>query len=263
MRKCFSWRGGCDTPDTMGILIWSEIFTHDFANGEKVAIILMDTQGSFDCNSSVRDCSTIFAMSAMLSSVLCYNLMHNIREDDLQYLQLFTEYGRLLLNDAPQAHEEPFQVLLFLVRDWQFAYQYKFGYNGGDEVVAKRLEKNPKQTEDMKMLRDQLKSSFKHIRGFLMPYPGDAVTQDQDYGGQMSLIATQFKDALKELVPNIFAPENLIIKKINGQYVRAKDFVHYLKSYATIFNGKDLPEPKSIYEVSQSSIYEPSLSKAK
>lgn len=115
----------------------------------------------------------------------------------------------------------------------------------------------------MKMLRDRLKSSFKHIRGFLMPYPGDAVTQDQDYGGQMSLIATQFKDALKELVPNIFAPKNLIIKKINGQYVRAKDFVHYLKSYATIFNGKDLPEPKSIYEVSQSSLCEPSLSKAK
>lgn len=149
LRKCFSWRGGCDTPDTIGILIWSEIFTHDYDNGEKVAIILMDTQGSFDCNSSVRDCSTIFAMSAMLSSVLCYNLMHNIREDDLQYLQLFTEYGKLLLNDSPEIGDKPFQVLLFIVRDWQFAYQYMFGYSGGDQVVAKRLEKNTKQTKDM------------------------------------------------------------------------------------------------------------------
>lgn len=96
MRKCFSWRGGCDTPDTIGILIWSEIFTHDYDDGE-MAIILMDTQGSFDSNNSVRDCSTIFAMSAMLSSVLCYNLMNNIREDDLQYLHMFTEYGKLLL----------------------------------------------------------------------------------------------------------------------------------------------------------------------
>lgn len=234
----------------MGILIWSEIFTHDFANGEKVAIILMDTQGSFDCNSSVRDCSIIFAMSAMMSSVLCYNLMHNIREDDLQHLQLFTEYGRLLLNESPQVQEKPFQVLLFIVRDWQFAYQYKFGYSGGEEVVTNRLEKNPKQTADMKNLRVQLKCSFEHIRGFLMPHPGDAVTHDPNYGGQMSLITTPFKDALKELVPNVFAPENLIVKKINGQCVRAKDFVHYLKSYATIFNGKDMPEPNSIYDVS-------------
>lgn len=251
MCKKFSWRGGCDTPDTIGILIWSEIFTHDYENGEKVAIILMDTQGSFDCNSSVRDCSTIFALSTMLSSVLCYNLMHNIREDDLQHLQLFTEYSKLLLTESPDIDEKPFQVLLFIVRDWQFAYQYKFGYTGGEQVVTNRLEKNSKQTEDMKTLRDQLHSSFQHIRGFLMPYPGDAVTQDQDYDGEMSLIATPFKDALKELVPNIFAPENLILKKINGRHVRARDFVHYLKSYAAIFNGKDMPEPKSIYEVSR------------
>lgn len=84
-----------------------------------------------------------------------------------------------------------------------------------------------------------------------MPYPGDAVTQDENYDGQICLIASQFIDALKELVPNIFAPKNLILKKINGRNIRAKDFVHYLKSYATIFNGKDMPEPKSIYEVSK------------
>lgn len=208
----------------------------------------MDTQGSFDSNSSVRDCSTIFALSTMLSSVLCYNLMNNIKEDDLQHLQLFTEYGKLSLDESPEV--KPFQVLLFIVRDWQFAYQHKFGYDGGEEVVLKRLEKNNKQTKDMQKLRDQLTSSFEHIRGFLMPYPGDAVTQDENYGGQMSLIATKFKDALKELVPNILAPENLIVKKINDQKVRAMDFIHYLKSYMEVFNGKDMPEPKSIYEVS-------------
>ncbi|XP_055307426.1 atlastin-like [Sitodiplosis mosellana] len=251
LRKCFSWRSGCDIPDTIGILIWSEIFTHDSDDGEKLAIILMDTQGSFDSNSSVRDCSTIFAMSAMLSSVLCYNLMNNIREDDLQYLHLFTEYGKLSLDESPE--EKPFQVLLFVVRDWQFAYQYKFGYVGGEGVVTKRLEKNNKQTEDMKKLRDQLKSSFEHIRGFLMPHPGDAVTQDENYGGQISLIAAQFKDALQELVPNILAPENLIIKKINGRKVRAKDFIQYLKSYMAVFNGKDMPEPKSIFEATADS----------
>lgn len=248
MRKCFSWRSGCDVPDTIGILIWSEIFTHDYDDGRKVAIILMDTQGSFDSNSSVRDCSTIFALSAMLSSVLCYNLMNNIREDDLQYLHLFSEYGKCSLDDSSSG-EKPFQVLLFIVRDWQFSYQHKFGYEGGEEVIIKRLEKNNKQTEDMKILRDQLKSSYEHIRGFLMPYPGDAVTQDEHFDGQISLIANNFKEALKELVPNIFAPENLIIKKINGRNLRARDLIHYLNSYMKIFSGSEMPEPKTIFEV--------------
>ena len=65
--------------------------------------------------STVRDCATIFALSAMLSSVLVYNLTANIQEDDLQHLELFTEYGRLAIEDSG---ETPFQKLQFLVRDW-------------------------------------------------------------------------------------------------------------------------------------------------
>ena len=48
----------------------------------------------------------------MLSSVLVYNLTSNIQEDDLQHLQLFTEYGRLAIEDSG---ETPFQKLMFLV----------------------------------------------------------------------------------------------------------------------------------------------------
>ena len=81
-----------------------------------MAVALVDTQGSFDKNSTVRDCATIFALSLMTSSVLVYNLFNNIQEDDLQHLHYFTEYGRLALEDSGQI---PFQKLQFLVRDWQ------------------------------------------------------------------------------------------------------------------------------------------------
>ena len=48
----------------------------------------MDTQGTFDSNSTVKDNATVFAMSTMLSSVQIYNLSSNIKEDDLQHLQV-------------------------------------------------------------------------------------------------------------------------------------------------------------------------------
>ena len=35
----------------------------------QVAVLLMDTQGAFDTQSTVKDCATVFALSTMLSSV--------------------------------------------------------------------------------------------------------------------------------------------------------------------------------------------------
>ncbi|KAB0404124.1 hypothetical protein E2I00_008877, partial [Balaenoptera physalus] len=64
----FSWRGGSD-PETTGIQIWSEVFTVEKPDGKKVAVVLMDTQGAFDSQSTVKDCATIFALSTMTSSV--------------------------------------------------------------------------------------------------------------------------------------------------------------------------------------------------
>ena len=69
----------------------------------------------------------------MLSSVLVYNLTSNIQEDDLQHLQLFTEYGRLAIEDSG---ETPFQKLMFLVRDWSYPYENDFGLEGGKDILG-------------------------------------------------------------------------------------------------------------------------------
>ena len=54
----------------------------------QVVILLMDTQGAFDSQSTVKDCATVFALSTMLSSTQVYNITSNIQEDDLQHLQV-------------------------------------------------------------------------------------------------------------------------------------------------------------------------------
>lgn len=131
----FAWRGGAERH-TSGILLWPEVFKVKVPSGKEIAVLLMDTQGSFDSESTVRDCATIFALSTMLSSVQIYNLSQNIGEDDLQHLRLFTEYGRLALEDCG---DTPFQKLQFLIRDWSYPYEAAYGLEGGKEILERRL----------------------------------------------------------------------------------------------------------------------------
>ena len=231
--------------------MWSDVFTHDSENGEKIAIVLLDTQGTFDDRSSVRDVITNFALSMMLSSVQCYNVMQNVKEDDLQHLELFTEYGRLALE---QSNIKPFQKLLFIVRDWPYAYETNYGWNG-QTVIDDIMAGNDEQTPDMKQLRRRIDSSFEDISAFLMPFPGKIVAQGNNFTGDLNQIDSDFVKYAKELTVGLFAPDKLVIKKINGQNVRMRDFVPYLETYINIFHGDKLPEPQSVLMVFYQFVY--------
>ncbi|KAF2897750.1 hypothetical protein ILUMI_08413 [Ignelater luminosus] len=238
----FSWRGGSER-DTTGILMWSDVYLTELDSGEKVAVILLDTQGAFDSESTVRDCATVFALSTMISSVQIYNLSQNIQEDDLQHLQLFTEYGRLALADTGKS---PFQRLQFLVRDWSFPYEAEYGAVGGKKILDRRLQVNDHQHPELQSLRKHIKSCFTEIACFLMPHPGLKVATNPAFDGRLSDIDPEFKKQLQILVPMLLAPENLVLKKINGQKVKSRDLVQYFKSYIQIYSGNELPEPKSM-----------------
>ncbi|KAH0955471.1 hypothetical protein HN011_008540 [Eciton burchellii] len=238
----FSWRGGSER-DTTGILMWSKVYRATLPNKEKIAVILMDTQGAFDSQSTVRDCATVFALSTMLSSVQIYNLSQNIQEDDLQHLQLFTEYGRLALENSDST---PFQRLQFLIRDWVYPYEADYGAEGGKQLLDKRLEISDRQHPELQSLRKHIKSCFSDISCFLMPHPGLEIATNPRFDGRLSEIQSEFKKQLKVLIPMILAPQNLVTKKINGQDVKAKDLLEYFKSYINLYKGDELPEPKSM-----------------
>ncbi|KAL3218814.1 hypothetical protein MRX96_031351 [Rhipicephalus microplus] len=125
----FQWRPG-STRETAGILLWNEVFLMTNSDGEKVAVLLMDTQGTFDCESTMKESTVIFSLSLMASSVQIYNIMSNIKENDLQHLQFFAEYGRLAQEDNKT---QAFQKLLFLVRDWNWAHEFECGFQGGQD----------------------------------------------------------------------------------------------------------------------------------
>lgn len=239
----FSWRGGSER-ETTGIWAWSKVFLCPGPDGEEVAVILMDTQGAFDSESTVRDCATVFALSTMTTSVQVYNLSQNIQEDDLQHLQLFTEYGRLAMENSSA---KPFQSLLFLVRDWSYPYEYSFGSEGGSNLLDKKLHQSAKH-KDLQDVRRHISSCFERLDCFLMPHPGLAVATNPKFDGRLVDISEEFKTQLKEITPLLLSPEKLIVKEINGTKVTCRALLEYFKCYINIYQGDELPEPKTMLQ---------------
>ncbi|KAI6202096.1 Atlastin-1 family protein [Aphelenchoides besseyi] len=164
----FSWRGGSER-DTNGILFWSKPYLVKNKQGEELVVLLMDTQGAFDQQSTVKDCATIFALSTMISSVQIYNLQSNIYEDDLEHLQLFAEYGKLALEESTG---KPFQN----TRITGLLHQIEYGFQGGGRLLERRLETNPTLHPEH---INRFEIIFENLKGFLMgggdtPYIGIA-----------------------------------------------------------------------------------------
>lgn len=139
----------------------------------------------------------------------------------------------------------------FLVRDWRFPYEAPYGAAGGQTILEKRLRVDENQHPELESLRRHIKSLFTEIACFLMPHPGIKVATSPTFDGRLGEIDSEFKDNLKILVPMLLSPENLVLKRINGQKVKARDLVHYFKCYMEIYKGNELPEPKSMLVVSQ------------
>ncbi|XP_036290956.1 atlastin-2 isoform X9 [Pipistrellus kuhlii] len=174
----FTWRGGCER-ETTGIQVWNEVFVIDRPDGTKV-----------------------------------YNLSQNIQEDDLQHLQLFTEYGRLAMEEI---YQKPFQV-------------------------------KQNQHEELQNVRKHIHNCFSNLGCFLLPHPGLKVATNPSFDGRLKDIDEDFKRELRNLVPLLLAPENLVEKEISGSKVTCRDLVEYFKAYIKIYQGEELPHPKSMLQ---------------
>ncbi|KAF3822186.1 hypothetical protein GH733_007560 [Mirounga leonina] len=175
----------------------------------QVAVVLMDTQGAFDSQSTVKDCATIFALSTMTSSV---------------------------------------QTLMFLVRDWSFPYEYSYGLQGGMSFLDKRLQVKEHQHEEIQNVRNHIHSCFSNVTCFLLPHPGLQVATSPDFDGKLKDIAGEFKEQLQTLIPFVLNPANLMEKEINGSKVTCRGLLEYFKAYIKIYQGEDLPHPKSMLQ---------------
>nr|XP_039252494.1 atlastin-3-like [Styela clava]XP_039252495.1 atlastin-3-like [Styela clava]XP_039252497.1 atlastin-3-like [Styela clava] len=242
----FEWKGGMNAC-TNGILIWNQIFTVK-KNGEDVAVMLMDTQGLFDNKTDNKTNTLIFALSTLISSVQIFNLSQQIQESDLGFLQFFTAYAQAARQAEGAKNIKPFQTLIFLVRDWQWGEQIEYGMSGGKRYLRKILSSDSSTSEELKAVRQHLNSSFNDTRCCLMPYPGSTVAGTMAFKGKMKDIDRAFVQQAVALTENIFKPENLVVKKINGKDVTSLTILKYVLDCGNSLTDGKLPNPKTMME---------------
>lgn len=129
--------------------------------------------------------------------------------------------------------------------------------------MDKRLEVNEKQHPELQSLRKHIRASFDEIQCFLLPHPGLDVATSPVFKGELKSnflllcfikgtffyfkgVNPEFQKHLRTLVPRLLDPNNIVVKCINGQPITCRELVVYFKAYIQIFQGENLPEPKSM-----------------
>jgi atlastin len=243
----FSWRSGVKR-DTTGIILWDDVFLHDNRNGEKLAIVVMDTQGLFDNETTKDDNSRIFALGTLISSVQVLNLSMHVQEDQLQYLHYATEFAKFVAKNSSGEAHKPFQNLLFLIRDWQNDEEFQLGTHGGKQYIQEVLEIKPNHKEELKQVREYLPSIFEQINCCLMPHPGLSVIRNKKFTGEWQAMDETFKAELTNVIQTLLSSTSLVPKKINGKTLTGAELKNHLILYFESFRSDDLPQPKTLVE---------------
>ncbi|KAL3218816.1 hypothetical protein MRX96_031353 [Rhipicephalus microplus] len=136
-------------------------------------------------------------------------------------------------------------------------HEHEHGYSGGKSLLAGRLKTTDGQDAELKAVRQNILSCFSDIDCFLMPHPGRKVVADKSFDGRLEDIEEEFREKLRELVLSILAPENLLVKEINGRPLSCHDLLIFFKAHVDVFKGGDLPNPTSMLMVRHSEIRSP------
>lgn len=240
----FHWRAGSDR-NTTGIWIWSH--PHMLPD-QNLAVLLVDTQGMFDNETTMGLTASIFGLSTLLSSYEVYNVDKMIGEDALQQLSLFTEYARAAMaNSQEKEGEKPFQQIEFLVRDWQH-----FEEEEDCEEMAREMDRvlekvmATREAKDLQETREQITMCFEKITCYGLVHPGFPVTK-KSYAGEINKIEPLFLELLDKYCPRVF--DNLAPKKIHGRELTGEELASFIESYAELFSsGASFPEASTMLE---------------
>lgn len=236
----FEWKS---SEDGAKIVIWSDVFLYEDSTSS-YAILLMDTQG-LGKGLSITNKANIFALNALFSSFLIYNVEFPMKPEEFENLRLSLEHAKNIL-EAKVNHEggdltaKPFQNFVFLFRDVE---QQRWGFNGGSDSVDNYFKFSDKAyTESF-----NINANFEYVYGFSMPPPGDAV-KDQNFDGRFSQLDINFQEQLQVFISEILSPHHFKPKKLFGQELTVNYFLTGVKVFSKAVKNNAISPDKLIYK---------------
>ena len=236
----FKWANKGETV-TAGIWTWSEVFTIKLGNKE-IDIILLDTQGIFDEDTGKREWCILAGLSLFVSSCLVLNLPQDLQEDTLLNLKAFLDYSLAAACNSQISREgKPFQHLNFLIRDWKNNHEFPFGWTAGPDFIANKFQVKSEHDQTQRHVRQYVRASFDRIDCCLLPHPGRGISKPQFNGTiRPDTELRGFGIQLENCVEELFKPNRLPVKTLNGNPVAAHHLLDIFKTYTDLLNRDDL-----------------------
>ena len=202
------------TPNTKGILLWSEPFIIRGKDGRDLCLLIMDTQGLWDYDTSNEFNVCIFGLSAVLSSFLIFNSKECVNAEQLKSFSTLLEFS-----EGVVSHLKIFQQLDFLIRDFP-----DYDTDANDRMMANEYNKEQLElletSSQTKTVINSIKSCFNHFNVFCLPKPGDI--DGPNYDGSIEKINPLFMRVLSDYIVRIV--ENVQPRRINGEELTVESF---------------------------------------
>ncbi|XP_065447048.1 RING finger protein 112-like [Chrysemys picta bellii] len=186
----FEWRADMQRV-TKGVWAWSQPFWIPDKGG-KVAVLLVDTEGSMDIERKKETCIKLSAMSMLLSSYQILNIGCRVKDPDFEYLEMFVQVAEVV---GKEYGLDPIQHLDLLVRDWSSSLV--LGAQGGEQylrhirqmLAATSPCKHPKALEALKRISTCC---------YLMPFPGKRIMIENE--GTLRDMDEDFRENLRDYI---------------------------------------------------------------
>ncbi|KAE8578181.1 hypothetical protein XENTR_v10023379 [Xenopus tropicalis] len=219
--KGFEWSPGTEST-TKGIWMWNRPFILDHKGG-KTAVFLLDTEGSLDIGSDRETCIKLSALSLFLSSHLIFNVASNLKETELDYMEMY-------LNMGEEYGTQNLQHLDILVRDWYNSK--KWDRDVAHFYISREIE-NLQQRNSYPKVLWSLKSN--QTRCFLLPHPGKGITGESK--GRLQDMDEDFQESLRSYVYEVIRVVCTHIKlNVYGEILTSAHIFSMLKEFMEVLD---------------------------
>uniref|UniRef100_A0A803KC53 Ring finger protein 112, gene 2 n=1 Tax=Xenopus tropicalis TaxID=8364 RepID=A0A803KC53_XENTR len=221
----FEWKAGVDSV-TKGIWIWNKPFVLEVMSG-KMAVFVLDTEGSLDIQSSQEICIKLSALSMILSSYLIFNVNSFLKTTELDYLEMFLHVAK---ETGESFDLQCLQHLDILIRDWYDSK--KCSQNYGNAYICHEIEKLSNSSAYASLLPILGGSS---VTCSLLPHPGANLSQ-----GMLSDMDENFRNHLQVYILSLVKGLDRYVKTDrHGRNVTCNQLGTILKKFVQILRNKE------------------------